>query len=97
MLAISSFVVITVPVTVRAPAGQALAQAPQERHLLFPGAKGPPIGQEGAQAAQSMHRSSRFIRAGLKEIPSGLWHQWQFNGQKMKKTVVLMPGPSWVE
>ena len=29
-------------------------------------------------------------------IPSGLWHQRQDRGHPLKKTVVLIPGPSWI-
>jgi len=28
---------------------------------------------------------------------SGFWHQRQRKGQPLRKTVVRMPGPSWVE
>ena len=29
--------------------------------------------------------------------PSGLWHQKQLREQPLRKTVVRMPGPSWIE
>lgn len=31
------------------------------------------------------------------EMLSGLWHQMQFSGQPLKKTVLLIPGPSSVD
>jgi len=40
------------------------------------------------------------LRTGRHSIPgprlSGLWHHWQLSGQPLKKTVVRIPGPSWM-
>ena len=38
-----------------------------------------------------------LIISCLKSIISGLWHHLQLRGQPLRKTVVLIPGPSSVE
>ena len=55
------------------------------------------VGQALAQWPQAMHSSGAKESSGFAESDSGLWHQRQRNGQPLKKTVVRMPGPSWME
>jgi hypothetical protein len=35
--------------------------------------------------------------SGREDWLSGLWHHQQERGQPLRKTVVLNPGPSWME
>jgi len=44
-----------------------------------------------------MQRSGQCIHSGSGLMPSGLWHQAHASGHPLKKTVVLIPGPSWIE
>jgi len=44
-----------------------------------------------------MHRDSTTLTTGRAAWLSGLWHHQQRNGQPFRKTVVRIPGPSWIE
>ena len=54
-------------------------------------------GQASTQLRQPMHREAVQCTWGLAEMLSGLWHHTHRKGQPLKKTVLLMPGPSSVD
>ena len=54
-------------------------------------------GQIFMQYPQCMHRPGTLISSCSGSMSSGLWHHLQFRGQPLRKTVVLIPGPSSVE
>jgi hypothetical protein len=56
-----------------------------------------PSGHAAKQSPQCRHRSTEYITDGRKLWLSGLWHHQQASGHPLKKTVVLIPGPSCVE
>jgi hypothetical protein len=49
------------------------------------------------QSPHPAHRSGRYTSLGTCSQFSGLWHHQQLSGHPFRKTVVRMPGPSWVE
>jgi hypothetical protein len=53
--------------------------------------------QTFTQCLQPMHLDLVHCVSGKNEMLSGLWHQAQERVQPLKKTVVLMPGPSSVD
>ena len=55
-----------------------------------------PVGQTAAQRPQPVHFRARKPISDWAEIVSGLWHQRQASEQPFRKTVVRMPGPSWM-
>jgi len=46
---------------------------------------------------QPMHLDFTQCTWGLGEMLSGLWHHMHVSGHPLKKTVLLMPGPSSVD
>jgi hypothetical protein len=56
-----------------------------------------PGGQAAAQPWQPMHFWSKVMIWGAGLNPSGLLHHGHTMGHPFKKTVVRMPGPSWIE
>jgi len=45
----------------------------------------------------SRQRDSKILISGKRSQLSGLWHQRHESGQPFRKTVVRIPGPSWME
>jgi hypothetical protein len=56
-----------------------------------------PLGHAAAQDRQPIQRSFQKSGSGDALMDSGLWHQKQLRGQPLRKAVVRIPGPSWVE
>ena len=54
-------------------------------------------GQSWLHAPQPVQRLAWKRSSASKRWLSGLWHQEQESGQPLKKTVVRMPSPSWME
>ena len=54
-----------------------------------------PRGQTSTQAPHPLHKISLTMSSGEKSWDSGLEHQRQRKGHPFRKTVVLIPGPSW--
>lgn len=92
----------SVPQMTRRRSGQAFTHSPQDRQPAFrygsnvtgPG-PGSPCIQAAAHLPQPVQDPVRTMSSGLNEIPSGLWHQLHRSGHPFRKTVFLMPGPSW--
>ena len=55
------------------------------------------MGQTPKQKPQPTQWSAMKEICGEGERLSGLWHQRQLRGQPLRKTVVRIPGPSWME
>ncbi len=49
------------------------------------------------QAPHAVHFVPSIATSGAPSRLSGLWHQSQRRGQPLMKTVVRIPGPSWIE
>ena len=64
------------------------------RRLLLPGDRPVPARVHAGAAAQAAARPQHRLRLAAR--PSGLWHHAQRSGQPFRKTVVRMPGPSWM-
>ena len=60
-----------------------------------------PVGQAARHGALHFsavtHFDSRNLISGVLFWPSGLQHHLQLRGQPLRKTSVLIPGPSWIE
>ncbi len=56
-----------------------------------------PRSHASAHAPQRMQRVPRTISSGPGAWLSGLWHHQQESAHPLRKTVVRMPGPSWIE
>jgi hypothetical protein len=54
------------------------------------------LGQASAHFPQAMHFMSRTMSWGKGSMDSGLEHQSHRRGHPLKKTVVRIPGPSWM-
>lgn len=86
-LAASSLAVYTVPAILRRWTGQTRIHSPQA--MQCSGCLHMEI-----HLPQWRQPLSLTISWGLKDSPSGLWHQRQRRGQPFINTVVRMPGPS---
>ena len=53
--------------------------------------------QAATHEPQPRQRVKNHWSCGFPEMLSGFWHHRQARGQRLKKTVERMPGPSWVE
>ena len=54
-------------------------------------------GHARAQSPQRMHSLAEWTGSLANEMVSGFWHHRQASGHPLKKMVVRMPGPSWIE
>jgi hypothetical protein len=54
-------------------------------------------GHAPMQVSHPMQRAPVQCTWGFMRMPSGLWHQTQRRGHPLKKTVLLIPGPSSVD
>ena len=52
--------------------------------------------QASTHSLQPMQRSRTKEISDSGKMDSGLWHQTHERGQPLRKTVVRMPGPSWI-
>jgi len=90
------------PKTSRASAQQTVVHARHSRHKAksvtgtSSGHKMASFGQASTHLPHRIQRVGRNASCGTREMLSGLWHHQQLNGQPLKNTVVLMPGPSWI-
>lgn len=56
-----------------------------------------PSGHALTHVPHFRHFDSEYSLVCENDIPSGLWHQMQDRGQPLKKKVILIPGPSFME
>src|SRR5271157_87761 len=94
---------MVLPAISSAPASQAVSQALQPLpalHLvvsIFPGLFMACPGQALTHFLHLTHLLFLYPICGAGFMHSGFWHHAQSSGQPLKKTVVLIPGPSCTE
>ena len=100
---ITSFTLYSLESIARAPDGHSSIKCSQSSgesifmKSLSPRNFIPPLTLSSTHILQCIHRFLKYSGRRLNEIPSGFWHHTQDRGQPLKKTVVRMPSPSWVE